>query len=113
MPDKDEPTQNDQPAPYPTAYIDSMLERTFGDAARHTPEELKVIEFVEKHLGESERTAFPQPHRHLVTRENGLWVVSVMSLESLRTPGLRAGALVVYVRPTSQGFAVERTGIKT
>lgn len=108
-----EPSQAEASAPYPTEYVDQMLERTFGDAARHTPEHLKLIGFVEKSLSEADRAAFPEPHRYLVRREDQIWIVSVMSLDALRTPGLRAGELLVYVRQLPTGFVIEKTRIRT
>lgn len=96
------------PAPYPTAFVDEVLKR-FGDAAEHTQEELKVIELVERYLEGYKQ--IPKPHRHLVERRGSVRVVTVMSLEHLRDPGLRAPSLYVHVRQGTQGLFVEKTSL--
>lgn len=86
------------------ADIDKTLESTFGERARHTTEELKVIAYVERHLNggkaESKRS-----WKYLVDRVDGIWVVNAIPTEILINNG-RDGGVELHVQQTKSGFRI-------
>ena len=69
---KPEDDQVEAANPYPSAYVDAMLERTFGDQARHTEDELKVIRFVNKYVDEN-GIQVSKPCMFLIRTGNSVW----------------------------------------
>lgn len=82
-------------AGFSTEDVDKLLEIVYGDRARHSKEELRVIAFVESYL-DVDQPKYPRPRRFLVDREPDGWAVSVLTLEALKRMD-RIGDLVVHV----------------
>ena len=86
------------------ADIDKALESAFGDRARHTTEELKVIAYVERHLNEGKAES-NRSWKYLVDRVNGIWVVNAIPTEILMNNG-RDGGVELHVQQTKSGYRI-------
>lgn len=93
-------------AGFSTEDVDKLLEIVYGDRARHTQEELRIIAFVEDYL-DRDQPNYPRPRRFLVDREAGGWAVSVLKLEALKKVE-RSGDLAVHVIETNGRLRVAR-----
>jgi hypothetical protein len=98
------PTEGVVDAGLSEADINKALESAFGERARHTTEELKVIAYVERHLngGKAESN---RSWKYLVDRVNGIWVVNAIPTEILMNNG-RDGGVELHVQQTKSGYRI-------
>lgn len=98
-------------AGFSTQDVDKLLEIVYGDRARHSREELRIIAFVEEYL-DRDQPQYPRPRRFLVDREPGGWAVSVLKLEALKKVE-RMGDLAVHVVEENGKLRVARLTTKS
>lgn len=86
------------------ADIDKALESAFGERARHTPEELKLIAYVERHLN-GNGTESTRSWKYLIDRVDGIWVVNAIPTDILKNNG-RDGGVELHVQQTKSGYRI-------
>jgi hypothetical protein len=69
-----------------TEEADKVFVGMFGNLARHSKEELRIIAFVESYL-DRVKSKCGSPRRFLVYRERSGWVVRAMTLEQVKQMG--------------------------
>lgn len=96
----------DSGIPLPTIeQVEAILRTSFADRIPRTPEDDRVVSFVDKYLDQMKRP-FPRPRMFLINERGGdAWTVGVLDLEHLRNGG-SGGDISVHVSEKRGKLAV-------
>lgn len=97
----------DSGVPLPTIeQVEAFLKTLHQDRLPHTPEDSRVVSFVDKFLDQM-KSPFPRPRMFLIEkRGDRAWVVTILDLEHLRKGG-SGGDISVHVSEKQRRLAVD------